>query len=92
MEKKFYFKQLNSGLLDEFGREMTKDITLLESELTEAHLAILRGELTRVYNQMPTAVQTWFKDLLLVKDPAMVNEIDNLPLPQEIKEMMKEEL
>ena len=92
MEKKFYFKQTNSGLLDEFGREMTKDLTVLESELTEPQMNLLRGELTRVYNQMPSKVQSWFKDLLLVKDPAMVSEIDNLGLPQEIAEMIKEEI
>lgn len=92
MEKKYYFKQTNSGLLDEFGDHMIKSITVLESELTASQIDLLRGELTKVYNQMPTAVQTWFKDLLLVKDPAMVSEIDQLNLPEEIKDMIKEEL
>lgn len=92
MEKKFYFKQLQSGLLDEFGREMTKDLTVLESELTDAQMHILRGELTRVYNQMPTAVQTWFKELLLVKDPAMACAVDSLQLPDVIKDMIKGEM
>ncbi len=92
MEKKFYFKQTKSGLLDEFGDRMTTDLTVLESELTEPQMNLLRGELTKVYNQMPSKVQSWFKDLLLVQDPEMFSEIDTLCLPKEIAEMIKEEI
>ena len=63
MEKRYHFKKANTGILDASGSEMIQSITLLESELAEAHIALLKKELVGVFNQMPTIVQEWFVQL-----------------------------